>query len=176
MSTKALSKLASLHALEVRLLEWVRSPLLLAIRLYWGWQFFQTGTGKLANIERTTEFFASLGIPAARLNVYAAALTETIGGILLLLGLGSRVVPFALIGTMTVAYATAHRDTLAVLFSDSDKFVSAPPFLFLYAAVLVLVFGPGAFSLDRLVGLWWTKKQVATLTPNERVETTKAVC
>ena len=37
---------------------------LLVLRLTWGWQFFQTGLGKLRNIERVITFFTSLGIPA----------------------------------------------------------------------------------------------------------------
>src|SRR6516162_1022130 len=42
----------------------LQTPLLLAVRLYWGWQFAQTGWGKLHNIPHVTEFFMSLGIPA----------------------------------------------------------------------------------------------------------------
>jgi putative oxidoreductase len=155
-------KLEKAYALELALLRHAQAPLLLAIRLYWGWQFFQTGSGKLANVERTTAFFASLGMPAPQLNVYAAGLTEAIGGLLLLAGLGSRVVPFALIGTMLVAYGTAHRDAVGHIFSNPDDFVTAAPFLFLYASVLVVVFGAGTFSADHAIGLWWKKKTAAT--------------
>src|SRR5687767_4434203 len=45
---------------------------LLVVRLYWGWQFFLTGRGKLMNIERTADFLNSLGIPLPTLNAYAA--------------------------------------------------------------------------------------------------------
>ena len=41
----------------------LQSPLLLAVRLYWGWQFVQTGWGKMHNIVEITGFFASLNIP-----------------------------------------------------------------------------------------------------------------
>ena len=41
----------------------LQSPLLLVIRVYWGWQFFLTGKGKLEHLPRTTAFFQSLGIP-----------------------------------------------------------------------------------------------------------------
>ena len=41
----------------------VRSPLLLAVRLFWGWQFFLTGKGKLTDLTKPTQFFESLGIP-----------------------------------------------------------------------------------------------------------------
>ena len=36
----------------------LQSLLLLAIRLYWGWQFAQDGWGKLTHLARVTEFFA----------------------------------------------------------------------------------------------------------------------
>ena len=39
------------------------SPLLLALRLYFFWQLFLTGQGKLSNIGKVSEFFASLHIP-----------------------------------------------------------------------------------------------------------------
>ena len=40
------------------------SPFLLAVRLYWGWQFMQTGWGKLTDIGKVIHFFTDLGIPA----------------------------------------------------------------------------------------------------------------
>ncbi len=36
----------------------LQSILLLGISLYWGWQFFVTGKGKLTHIERTASFFS----------------------------------------------------------------------------------------------------------------------
>ena len=53
---------------------------------------------------------------------------------------------------MLVAYLTAENEALHAFFSDPDKFVSATPFQFMFAALLVLIFGPGAFSLDRWIG------------------------
>jgi putative oxidoreductase len=126
-------------------------PLLLGIRLYWGWQFFQTGKGKLGNLEGTTEFFTELGLPFAKLNAIMAGSTECFGGLLLLVGLFSRVISVPLIGTMTVAYLTAHLDVVKTIWSDSDSFVTAAPFLFLLASVIVFTFGPGKFSIDELL-------------------------
>ena len=42
----------------------LQSLLLLAVRLYWGWQFMQTGRGKLGDIHKVIGFFTDLGIPA----------------------------------------------------------------------------------------------------------------
>src|SRR6266853_1206154 len=41
----------------------LQSVMLLAVRLYWGFQFAQTGWGKLHNLARITGFFTSLNIP-----------------------------------------------------------------------------------------------------------------
>ena len=126
------------------------SPLLLAVRLYWGIQFAQTGWGKLHHLERVTAFFAHLGIPAPGINAPFIATLEFAGGILLALGLGSRAIALLLTGNMLVAYLTAHRDALLAVFSDPDKFLAAAPYTYLFAALLVLVFGPGKLSLDNL--------------------------
>jgi len=131
---------------------YLQSPLLLIIRLYWGWSFAQTGWGKLTLLERTTNFFASLNLPAPKLNAIMAGGTECLGGILLALGLFARPASVPLIFCMVVAYWTADREAVVALTSDPDKFVSAAPFLFLLASLIVLAFGPGKFSLDALLG------------------------
>jgi putative oxidoreductase len=133
----------------------LQSPLLLAIRLYWGWHFFGTGRAKLMDHEKFTGFFQGWHIPFPSLNVYLAGSTECFGGLLLLLGLGSRLVCLPLIFTMIIAYATAEVAAVKQIFDDPDKFVSADPFLFMLACVIVLAFGPGKFSID-----WLLEKKV----------------
>jgi len=126
-------------------------PFLLLVRLYWGWQFFVTGKGKLTNLDATAEFFASLNLPLPKLQAILAGSTECFGGLLLLVGLFSRFISIPLMFTMVVAYLTAHLDVVQTIWSDSDSFVTAPPFLFLMASVVIFIFGPGAFSLDALI-------------------------
>jgi len=121
---------------------------LLVIRLYWGWQFFQTGWGKLMDIPKVTAFFESLGIVAPAFNAVLAGCSECFGGLLLLPGLGSRFITIPLLTTMTVAYLTADLDKVKHIFAEPDKFVTADPFLFLLAALIVFLFGPGRLSLD----------------------------
>lgn len=140
------------YRLLVKAANCLQSPLLLAIRLYWGWQFFQTGRGKLMNHAQVTEFFQSLHIPFPGFNVYLAGGTECFGGLLLLAGLGSRLISMPLIFVTIIAYLTAEFDTVKNIFSNPDKFVTADPFLFMLAAIIVLAFGPGIFSLDWLIG------------------------
>lgn len=134
-----------------KLLNRAQPLLLLGVRLYWGWQFFLTGQGKLMNIDRTAEFFAGIGIPLPVLNAYAAGTVECVGGLLLAAGVLSRLTAIPLITTMLVAYGTAHRDVVETLFSNPDGFVTAAPFLFLLASVIVLIFGPGPLSVDGLL-------------------------
>jgi putative oxidoreductase len=129
----------------------LQSPLLLVIRLYWGVSFAQTGWGKLMNLDRTAGFFESLGIPLPKLNALIAGATECGGGVLLALGFFARPISVPLSFTMLVAYGTADREELMAIFSDTDKFLGAAPFLFLLASLLVLAFGPGKFSVDHLL-------------------------
>jgi hypothetical protein len=56
------------YRLLVRVSSSLQSPFLLAVRLYWGWQFMQTGWGKLSDINKVVGFFTNLGIPAPALN------------------------------------------------------------------------------------------------------------
>lgn len=139
---------------------YLRDIILLIIRAHWGYAFFLAGLGKFRNFERTAKFFDSLGIPLPELNAYLAAGTEMFGGLFLLLGLGSRLVPLPLIFTMAVAYGTAHTKELSALLSypDSDAFFEAAPFLFLFAALLVFAFGPGRFSLDHALTKYSNRK------------------
>ncbi len=130
---------------------WLQPVLLLVIRGWWGWSFFLTGKGKLMNLEKTTAFFTDLGLPLPKLNAIMAGSTECVGGLLLLLGLCSRLVSVPLMFTMIVAYATADKEAVQAIFSDPDKFTSAAPFLFLLASVIVFAFGPGKISLDALL-------------------------
>jgi putative oxidoreductase len=129
----------------------LQSYLLLIMRLYWGYQFFLTGMGKFHNFESVVTYFQSLHIPFAEANVYLVASIETAGGLLLLIGLGSRLIALPLITVLSVAFLTAHREALLNIFSNPDLFTSQAPFLFLFTCVTVFCFGPGKFSLDQLL-------------------------
>jgi putative oxidoreductase len=139
------------YRLLVRLSSSLQSPFLLAVRLYWGWQFMQTGWGKLTDIGKVVQFFTDLGIPAPALNAYFVSALEFGGGLLLILGLGSRLIALPLAVNMIVAYVVADREALLSIISNPDKFTAAAPYTFLVASLLVLIFGPGRVSLDGLL-------------------------
>jgi putative oxidoreductase len=129
----------------------LQSPFLLLLRLYFFWQLFLTGKGKLLNIGKVSEFFASLGIPLPTLNAYLIGSLECFGSLLLIVGLMSRPLSLLIVSSMVVAYFTADFEAISNMFSDPDKFVKADPFPFLVTAVIVLLFGPGKFSVDALL-------------------------
>jgi len=129
----------------------LQSPFLLFVRLYWGWQLAQSGWGKLHNIEKVTEFFMSLGLPAPGFTAHFIASLEFVGGILLILGLAARLIALALTINMIMAYITADHDALMSIFSNPDKFYAAAPYTFLFASVVILIFGPGLFSVDAAI-------------------------
>lgn len=140
-----------LHDWFVNSVSNLQSPFLLAVRLYWGWQISQNGWAKLHSIPRVTEFFSSLGLPAPGPTAIFVSSTELVVGILLAVGLLSRIAAFSLTIDMIVAYITADRVALLSFFSDPGKFYNADPYTFLFAALLILVFGPGKLSVDTLV-------------------------
>jgi putative oxidoreductase len=142
------------HRVYALLVVWasrLQSPLLLAIRLYWGWHFFRTGLAKLQDHMTFTEQFIGFHVPLPGLSVWLAGTTECAGGLLLLIGLASRLAAVPLIFTMIVAYLTADLEAVQGIFSAPDKFLEAAPFLFLFACLIVLAFGPGVFSIDHLL-------------------------
>jgi putative oxidoreductase len=150
---------------EIRFVMYAQPALLFLLRLYFGYGFFKAGLGKLQNIESTAEYFAGLDIPLPTLNAYLAGATECFGGLLLLLGVASRVVTIPLIFTMLVAYLTQHIDELRTLWAPNDEgsynpapFFKAAPFPYLLTALIVLFFGPGGFSIDGLLKRVFDKK------------------
>lgn len=129
----------------------LQSLFLLAVRLYWGWQFAQTGWGKLQHLPKVTDFFTSLGIPFPAFSAFGVAWLEFVGGIFLALGLGSRLFGLLLAVDMFVAYLTASRPALFSIFSDPGKFYADDAYTFLFASLMILIFGPGKFALDEIL-------------------------
>jgi len=134
-----------------RIFDRLRSPLLLALRLIFGWGLFQTGKGKLENIDRFIDFLTRLHIPMPVANAYFVASLECVGGLLLMVGLASRLICIPLTINFIVAFLTADRESVKNFFQDQEAFTNAAPFLYLLVSLLVLAFGPGFFSLDALI-------------------------
>ena len=141
-----------LYALFLKIVNSLQSPFLLFIRIVFGWQFLQTGIGHFSHMDKTVEFFTELHIPAPAFTARFTSGLETVGGILLILGLASRLISVPLLINMTVAFLTAEREAFTSFFSsDSNKFFGADAFPFFLTALIILIFGPGLFSVDTLI-------------------------
>jgi len=147
-----MQRIATLNEFIVGVLNRGQSLLLLAVRLYWGYQFAQSGWGKLHRLDGVAEYFgATLNLPMPHTTALVVSLIEFVGGILFALGLGSRLVSLVLFVNMSVAYWAADHEALTQIFSDPGKFYNADPYTFWFAALMVLVFGPGFFAIDTLL-------------------------
>ena len=147
-------QIQKLYGLLVRVASSLQSPLLLAIRVYFGlWPagIALNGWGKLHNLGRVTQFFASLGLPAPGATAAFVSTFEFVAGILLAIGLLSRVAALGLAIDMLTAYITSDRESLSNFFADPAKFYNADPFIYLAVGLLIFVFGPGKIALDYLI-------------------------
>lgn len=84
----------------------------LALRLYLAPIFWMAGTKKLADMDSIIAWFGNpdwgLGLPYPEIMAWAAALTETGGAILLIVGFAVRWISVPLMVTMVVAALTVH--------------------------------------------------------------------
>src|SRR5688572_22377442 len=139
--------LATVSALAERIgtsLRWL-SPAV--ARLTVGLVFFQSGWGKLHDLESVTRYFGELGLPNPGVQALMASTTELVCGGLLLLGVATRFAAVPLVVVMCVAIRTA-------LWENVDGLGSLVGLLeFSYVALLVWLAtdGPGPLSLDHLL-------------------------
>src|SRR3569833_2660814 len=148
-----MNKLVNAYDAVATALSRLQSPLLLAIRLYWGFQFALDGWGKLTHLDKVTDFFASLSLPAPHMTALLVAHVEFGGGILIALGIASRLTSLVLFVNMTMAYLTVPDDRVnfSHIFSKPEDFYSASPYTYWFVALLILILGPGLFALDSLI-------------------------
>ena len=106
--------------------------------------FAIAGWGKLNNLAKVTEYFTMLGIPAPQLQAPFVAGVEFFCGLLVLVGLCTRLASVPLIGTMVVALITAKRENISSLF---DLFEMSE-YLYVPLLIYLIVFGPGRVSVD----------------------------
>ncbi|MGA2231418.1 MAG: DoxX family protein [Tepidisphaeraceae bacterium] len=142
----------------------VQPVFMLLIRLYIGYQSAVSGWAHLTHVDQTADFFKSLNIPMPRLNVYIAGSTEVIGGILIGLGLASRLVAIPFVFNFLIAMVSVDladptlRDKLFHIWRDQDFVLKDDAFPFFFVGLMVLIFGPGKLSLDYLVRRFWESK------------------
>ena len=116
-------------------------------RLTLGIIFAGSGWGKLHNLQTVTEFFRQLHVPAPGFNATFVGATELVCGILLLLGLASRLAAIPLIVIMCVAIATAKSSDL----EGFGDLLRLPEWDYIVLSIWIAVAGAGALSLDHLL-------------------------
>jgi len=122
--------------------------LLLALRVYFGFGLYIAGANKFANAASLSSYFSSLNFPFPEATLYFVAIIEVVAGLMLLIGLASRLAAIPLIITMIVALITAHSAGAAQILSNSAVFLSQAPVTYLIACLVVFAFGPGSISAD----------------------------
>jgi putative oxidoreductase len=130
---------------------WYRSPMLhdvalLLLRVVAGAMLMQHGGQKLFGFPPSAGH-PFTGAPELFSQMWIAGVFEVFGGLLLLLGLLTRIVGFLLAGELAVAYFTAHapRSLFPILNMGELAVLYCFVFLFFTAA------GGGRYSLDRLI-------------------------
>jgi putative oxidoreductase len=118
------------------------------VRLVVGVVFINTGWGKLHSLDKVTTFFAGLHIPAPHLNAIVAASTEFFGGILVLVGLFTRLAALPMAFTMVIAILTAKRGDI----EGPSSLLAFEEVSYLVMFLWLALAGPGRLSLDWLLG------------------------
>lgn len=139
----------------------------LATRIVIGLAFFQAGTGKFRNFENVIGFFDSLGIPFPAFNAGLVASMETVGGIMLILGLFTRLFAAGLTTTMVVALLTADTADFIASWGRASEIspTDVTAFTFLLFLLWLVFYGAGKISLDAVLsGLLVTEPEEPALT------------
>ena len=120
---------------------------LLFLRLILAYGFYNPAMMKLKDVNAIGDWFDSMGYPLPYLNAYMATITEGLGVILLILGLGTRLISVPLMITMLVAIFTVH---YANGFNAGDNGYEIP-FYYMLMLFTLFVMGPGRLSADQLI-------------------------
>jgi len=136
-----------INDIAARILDNFQSIFLFFARLTIAYGFFDPAMNKWGNISGTASWFESMGIPFPTLNVYMVATFESLGVVLLALGLFTRIISLPLIGTMVVAIITVH---LGNGFSSGDNGFEIPLYYLLFLGIFAS-FGAGKISVDNFL-------------------------
>lgn len=130
------------------------APLLTRVTV--GYAFFLTGRGKLQNLESFAGYLQELGVPGASAQAPLIAGLEFVGGMALVIGLGTRLFSLGLLGTMVGALVTAEKDSFLESWLPTGDVgpLDIDPWVFLLLLSWLVLLGPGLVSLDHLISKW----------------------
>lgn len=138
---------------DVKIVPWMQVMPPLLTRVAMGWLFFVSGRGHFQHMEGFISYFTSLGIPLPEIQAYFVAGVELVGGILLIIGLATRISASFLAGSMVVAILTAYHSYLTPE-KSWDELFGLGEFCYLLLFTWLIAYGGGLLSLDRLVLRW----------------------
>lgn len=119
------------------------------VRIAVGWMIFRYGL-ELFHIQDLLNFLIGEKFPFPVFSGYAAKIIELAGGILLILGLFTRwITPLLMITMWGVIYTTAH----------GNIFEAELSFLFFLVFAGFFFCGPGKWSLDHWLDIYFKKKK-----------------
>ena len=127
-------------------LDWL-APLL--VRIYFGYFWAETGWGKIHNLNACAHRFVGWGVPYPHISAALSGYTECIGGILLMLGLFTRLVSIALMFNMFVALVKVKMKEVTGI----DDFAEMDEALYMFILFWLMMAGPGRISIDHLIRL-----------------------
>jgi putative oxidoreductase len=125
-------------------LTWL-APLLARVTV--GWVFATTGWGKLNNLQKVIDYFSDLGIPYPQIQAPFASANEFVCGVLVLLGLATRVASIPLIVVMLVAIRTAQWENV----DSTAALLGLVEWSYIVIFSWLAIAGPGPVSLDALI-------------------------
>ena len=113
------------------------------VRLVAGLTLMSVSLSKFTRHEDLVEAFSRYGIPFPDQSVYLAGTVEGLGGLLLVLGLFTRIAALVVAGNMAVAVLTGGR-------IDVDFYHTGLGSLLFVAAVFLVWSGPGRWAIDNI--------------------------
>jgi putative oxidoreductase len=135
--------------------EWI--PLLLT-RLFIGYFFAETGWGKIHNLDAMTQRFIEWGIPLPAFNAALSGYMEFCGGVLVLIGFGTRFIAVPMAFNMVVATVAVKLKAV----TDLNGFVELDEPLYGLVFLWMVFSGPGVVSVDGLIARWWARRAAVT--------------
>ena len=128
----------------------------LAVRLFFGYFWLETGWAKLHNLDGATARFVDWGLPFPAFSAPFSAGAEFLGGALLMLGLLTRFTSIAMAINMIVAIAFVAIKNVG----GFDEFVELDEFVYVLIFFWLLIAGPGRASVDT-----WLARRLGIATP-----------
>lgn len=135
----------------------------LALRAWLALVMLRHGWHHARSLQGTANWFASKGFRHAPVQARLSAAGEIAIGVALLVGAFTPLAAAGLIATMTVAFWSIHRFAGFFVFARPDEGYEYVLTL-MVAALVLAVLGPGALSIDEVVGLTltgWTGGAIA---------------